>query len=96
MNRKRKVDKRYSPPATDHVAKWERLTEYKIGRRKLVPGQVVKVANGGRGAVYEFMYAERHIETGAVNLTFVGGTSGHRLVRTFKPERVKQFLYMAR
>jgi hypothetical protein len=88
----RRVTKR---EPTEHESKWERLEEYKIGRRTLRPGQVVKITNE-RGAHFEFLYAERHTETEQVNLTFVGGRHGHRMFRSFKPERVKQFVYMAR
>jgi hypothetical protein len=89
VNHKRKVNKR---PPTEHTLTWERLDEYKIGpRRTLRPGQVVKI-HGVRAAEFEFMYAERHTETGAVNLTFVGGRNGHRMVRTFTPDRVSKFV----
>jgi hypothetical protein len=94
VNRKVKVDKRYVSPDVSHQTNWERLPEFKVGRRMLKRGQVVKI-HGQRGAHFEFLYGERNIETGAVALTFVGGAHGHRLTRSFKPEKVGAFLYMA-
>jgi len=86
------VGKRYQLPTDAHVSMWERLDEYRLGpRRTLRPGQVVKITNA-RGAEFEFMYAERHTETGEVNLTFVGGRRGYRLTRSFKPDRVGKFV----
>lgn len=96
MNTKRSVGKRYKPGTDVHISAWERLSEYRLGpRRNLTPGQIVKIT-GARGAEFEFMYAERHTETGDVNLTFVGGRSGHRLTRSFKPDRVGRFVRTAR
>lgn len=95
MNVKRRRDKTYRSLDDTHQETWERLDTYKIGpRRTLRPGQVVKVT-GVRGAEFEFMYAERHRETSDVNLTFVGGRNGYRLVRTFKPDRVGRFVRVA-
>lgn len=91
MNQKMKVDKRYKPPNGDHVSKWEHLEEFPIN--VLRQGQVVKISRCP--GVFEFQYAERNTETGAVNLTFVGGRPGQRLVRTFTPERVGEFLWRA-
>ena len=92
MNTKRSVGKRYVAPTDEHISKWERLSEYKLGpRRTLRPGQVVKIA-GQRGAEFEFMYAERHSETEQVNLTFVGGRRGYRLTRSFTPDKVGKFV----
>lgn len=92
MNTKRSVGKRYKSPNDEHVTTWERLDEYRLGpRRTLRPGQVVKIT-GQRGAEFEFMYAERHTETGEVNLTFVGGRRGYRLTRSFKPDKVGKFV----
>lgn len=92
MNRKMKVDKRYQAPNDGHVNAWERMETFPV--RVLTPGQVVKISRCP--GVFEFQYAERNIETNAVNLTFVGGRPGQRLLRTFTPERVGEFLYMAR
>lgn len=94
MNVKRRVDKRYRPLDEAHVSKWERLDQYKIGRKPLLPGQVVKIT-GQRGAEFTFMYGERNYETGSVNLTFVGGKPGYRQTRTFTPDKVAKFLYMS-
>ena len=82
---------KYQAPTDAHTAKWERLNEYRIGRRTLIPGQVVKIS-GERGARFEFLYAERHVETGVVNLTFVGGRAGYRLTRCFTPDKVGKFV----
>jgi hypothetical protein len=96
MNVKHRIDKRYKPPNDEHVNKWERLLEYRIGpRRLLTPGQIVKIT-GQRAAEFEFQYAERNTETGDVNLTFVGGRRGHTLTRCFHPDRVGKFVRAAR
>ena len=96
MNTKRKVGARYKAPTDAHISKWERLSEYRLGpRRTLRQGQIVKIT-GVRAAEFEFMYAERHTETGDVNLTFVGGRTGHRLIRCFHPDRVGKFVRVAK
>ena len=70
----------------------ERIDEYKLTtRRTLRKGQVCKI-HGQRGGMFEFLYATKHSATGIVQLTFVGGKSGHRLERTFLPDRVGAFV----
>ena len=96
MNVKRRRDKTYKSMDDTHTSKWERLSEYRIGPRRLLrPGQVVKIT-GQRGAEFEFLYAERHTETDAVNLTFVGGRHGYRLTRCFTPDKVAKFVRVAK
>jgi hypothetical protein len=94
MNTKRRVDKRYVAPDASHGTHWERMDTAKIGRRALRPGQVVKI-KGQRAASFMFLYAERHVVSGEVNLTFVGGKVGHKITRCFKPDKVGAFLYMS-
>lgn len=92
MNNKRQVGpSRYVPPTDSHTVKWERLPEFKVGRTTLTAGRSVKIS-GCRAATFEFQYAERNIETGAVAVTFVGGRNGHRMTRTFPADRIKAVL----
>lgn len=92
MNNKTKVGpSRYVPPSEEHVTKWERFEEWKVGRVILTKGRSVKIS-GVRAATFEFQYAERNRETGKVILTVVGGHAGHRMTRSFEPERVSKVL----
>jgi len=90
MNNKQKIGPKRYKPMVDRP-NWERLDEFTIGRSVLTHGRSVKIT-GQRAATFEFMYAERNLETGDVVLAFVGGRTGHRLSRFFKPEQVAKVL----
>lgn len=52
----------------------------------LVPGRSVVKIRGERGAT--FVYQGWKSDAGGDVLTFVGGKSGHRLTRSFRPEQI--------
>lgn len=92
MNNKRQVGpSRYVSPDASHAAKWEHLDTLKVGRTTLQKGRSVKIT-GVRAATFEFQYAERNVETGAIVATFVGGRAGHRTTRSFTPDRIAKVL----
>lgn len=62
------------------------IYEVYVNRRRLTPGVEVSIAKK-RGR-FRFIHAN-HTDEGKLVLNFVGGRSGHEMLRSFYPEQVK-------
>ena len=67
---------------------WETAQSYEHAGKSLTPGTLVSV-RGERGAKFKFL---SHVRTpdGREWLNLVGGTTGVKMLRAFRPERISR------